>query len=132
MPDDRALILELEERYADAMNSSDVNEIDDLFTEDAILMMPDRPAVTGRVDIVAHQREFFRSIKAHMATEVAEVEVFESIVYCRGSFDYSMTPKLGGTAVEMKGKFINLYKRDEMDEWRIWRNIYNIHHPHDD
>ena len=106
-------------------------EFDDLFAEDALLMMPDRPAVQGRDAIVAHYREFFRSIKARIASVVAEVEVFETIVYARGAFNYSMAPQMGGEPIVMKGKFINLYKKDDMDEWRIWRSINNIDHPHD-
>lgn len=131
MADDRSLILELEERYVAATNDSDVMEFDDLFAEDALLMLPDRPAVQGREAIVAHYREFFRSIKARIASIVAEVEVFETIVYARGAFNYSMAPKMGGEPIVMKGKFINLYKKDEMDEWRIWRSINNIDHPHE-
>ena len=131
MADDRSMILELEERYIASTNASDLMEFDDLYAEDAILMMPDRPAVQGREAIVAHYREFFRSIKARIASVVAEVEVFETIIYARGAFNYSMAPKMGGEAIVMKGKFVNLYKKDEMDEWRIWRNINNIDHPHD-
>jgi len=131
MSDDRTEILELEERYSAAINASDVDEIDDLFAEDGILMLPDRPAVSGRESIVAHQREFFRSIKASIRSVVAEVEIFESIAYVRGAFNYAMAPKMGGEAVTMRGKFINLYKRDEIKQWRIWRSINNIDHPHD-
>ena len=131
MADDRSLILEIEQRYVASTNASDLMEFDELFAEDAILMMPDRPAVTGREAIVAHYREFFRSIKARIASVVAEVEVFKSIVFVRGAFNYSMAPKMGGEAIVMKGKFINLYKKDEMDEWRIWRSINNIDHPHE-
>ena len=131
MADDRSIILELEERYVAATNASDIMEFDELYAEDAILMMPDRPAVLGREAIVAHYREFFRSIKARIASVVAEVEIFETIVFARGAFNYSMAPKMGGEAIVMKGKFINLYKKDEMDEWRIWRSINNIDHPHD-
>ena len=131
MADDRSLILELEERYVAATNASDVMEFDELFAEDALLMMPDRPIVQGREAIVAHYREFFRSIKARIAAVVAEVEVFETIVYARGAFNYSMAPKMGGEVIVMNGKFINLYKKDEMDEWRICRSINNIDHPHD-
>jgi uncharacterized protein (TIGR02246 family) len=131
MADDRSIILELEERYIAATNASDLMEFDELYAEDALLMMPDRPVVQGREAIVAHYREFFRSIKARIASVVSEVEVLETIVYARGAFNYSMAPKMGGEAIVMKGKFINLYKKDEMDEWRIWRSINNIDHPHD-
>jgi len=131
MADDRSLILELEERYIAATDASDVMEFDELFAENALLMMPERPIVQGREAIVAHYREFFRSIKARIAAVVAEVEVFETIVYARGAFNYSMAPKMGGEAIVMKGKFINLYKKDEMDEWRIWRSINNVDHPHE-
>ncbi|HIF71814.1 MAG TPA: nuclear transport factor 2 family protein [Dehalococcoidia bacterium] len=131
MADDRALIIELEERFVEATNKSDIQEFDDLFTEDAVLMLPDRPAVSTRETIVAHQREFFRSIRARLVSVIAEIEVFETLVYVRGAFNYSMEPKLGGEPVVMKGKYINLYKRDEMDEWRIWRSINNIDHPQD-
>jgi uncharacterized protein (TIGR02246 family) len=131
MPDDRTIILELEERYAAATNASDLNEFDDLFAEDAMLMMPDRPAVNGRQAIVAHQREFFKSIKAGIKSVVVEIELLDGIVYVRGAFNYAMAPKMGGEAVKMRGKYINLYKRDEMKQWRIWRSISNIDHPHD-
>ncbi|NQW21334.1 MAG: nuclear transport factor 2 family protein [Chloroflexi bacterium] len=131
MSDERSLILELEERYAGATNASDIHEFDDLFAEDAILMLPDRPAVNGREAIVAHQREFFRSIKASIKSVVAEIEILESIAYARGAFNYSMAPKMGGEAVTMRGKYINVYKRDEMKQWRIWRSINNIDHPHE-
>ncbi len=132
MTDDRSLILELEERYAAATNASDIDEFDDLFAEDAMLMMPERPTVEGREAIVAHKREFFKSIKASIKSVVAELEIIESIVYVRGAFNYAMAPKLGGEAVTMRGKYINLYKRDEMKQWRIWRSINNIDHPYDD
>jgi uncharacterized protein (TIGR02246 family) len=131
MVNDRGLILELEERLAAATNASDVMEFDDLFADDALLMMPDRPIVNGREAIVAHQREFFKSIKARITSIVAEVEILDSIVYVRGAFNYSMTPKMGGEGVTMRGKYINLYKRDEMQQWRIWRSINNVDHPHD-
>jgi uncharacterized protein (TIGR02246 family) len=132
MSEDRSAILELEERYAAATNASDVDEIDDILADDAMLMMPDRPAVSGRDAIVAHQREFFRSIKASIKSVVAEIELLDSIVYVRGAFNYAMAPKMGGEAVKMRGKYINLYKRDEMKQWRLWRSINNIDHPHDD
>ncbi|MDG0867265.1 YybH family protein [Candidatus Lucifugimonas marina] len=132
MSDDRAAVLESEDRYAAAINASDVDEIDDLFADDAMLMLPDRPAVSGREAIVAHQREFFRSIKASIKSVVAEIETLEGIVYVRGAFNYAMAPKMGGEAITMRGKYINLYKRDEMKQWRIWRSINNIDHPHDD
>lgn len=131
MSEERSLILESEERYAAAINASEVDEIDDLFADDAILMLPDRPIVEGRESIVAHQREFFRSIKASIKSVVAEVEMLESVVYVRGAFNYAMAPKLGGEAVTMRGKYLHLYKRDEMKQWRIWRAINNIDHPHD-
>jgi uncharacterized protein (TIGR02246 family) len=132
MSEDRSAILELEERYAAATNASDVEEFDDILADDAMLMMPDRPAVSGRDSIVAHQREFFRSIKASIKSVVAEIELLDSIVYVRGAFNYAMAPKMGGEAVKMRGKYINLYKRDEMKQWRLWRSINNIDHPHDD
>ncbi len=132
MADDRAEVLELEQRYSAAINASDVDEIDDLFADDAILMLPDRPAVTGRDAIVAHQREFFRSIKASIKSVVVEIELLELIVYVRGAFNYGIAPKMGGDPVVMRGKYLNLYKRDQMKQWRIWRSINNIDHPRED
>ena len=132
MPDDQQLIAELVERYAQATNDSDAQEFGDIYTEDAILMLPDRPAVVGRTAIVDHQREFFKSISARMATKISEIEIHDSVAYCRGIFVYAISPKYGGEPVQMKGKFINLFKKDEVDNWAIWRNIYNTDHPVDD
>ena len=48
-------------------------------------------------------------IKARIKSVVAEIEFTEPMVYCRGAFNYSMEPKMGGEAVVIRGKFINLY-----------------------
>ena len=58
--------------------------------------------------------------------------MLESIVYVRGGFNYGIAPKMGGDPVVMRGKYLNLFKRDEMKQWRIWRSINNIDHPHED
>lgn len=55
MHDDQELIAEPVERYAQATNDSDVQEFGDIYTEDAILMVPDRPAVVRRTAIVDHR-----------------------------------------------------------------------------
>jgi ketosteroid isomerase-like protein len=57
MSDEREIIIELEERFAATTNASDVREFEYLFTADAMLMMPDRPVVSGREAIVSHHRE---------------------------------------------------------------------------
>lgn len=132
MTADHDAIVEIEKRYVTAINESDVQEFGALYAEDAILMLPDRPAMEGSEAITNYMREFFKSISARMAADVAEIEIHESIAYCRGIFAYAISPKYGGEAVKMKGKFINLFKRDEMGNWTIWRNIYNTDHPVND
>ncbi|MDP6665915.1 MAG: SgcJ/EcaC family oxidoreductase [Dehalococcoidia bacterium] len=132
MTADHDAITEIEERYVAATNASDVREFEDLYTEDGILMLPDRPAVEGREAIGHYLREFFKSISARMAMEIVEIEVHGSVAYCRGVFAYAISPKYGGEAVKMRGKFINLFKKDEIGQWTIWRNIYNTDHPVDD
>ena len=132
MADDQAVITELVDRYAHATTNSDLMELDDVLTEDAMIMLPDRPSLVGRTEIVDSQREFFKSISARMASKVEEVEIHDSLAYCRGIFAYSISPKFGGEAVKMKGKFIYLFKKDELGNWAIWRNIYNTDHPVDD
>ena len=108
MSDEREIIIELEERCAAATNAPDVCEFVDRFTIDAMLMMPDRPAVPVRGPIISHQREFFRSIEARIKSVVAEIEFTESMVYCRDAFNYSMEPKMGGGTLVMCGKCLNL------------------------
>ncbi len=132
MTADHDAIVEIEKRYVTAINESDVQEFGALYAEDAILMLPDRPAIEGREAIADHMREFFNAISARMAADIAEIEIQEPIAYCRGIFAYAISPKYGGEAVKMKGKFINLFKRDEMGNWTIWRNIYNTDHPVND
>ncbi len=131
MPDDRSFIFESEERYAAAINASDVDEIDDLFAEDAILRLPDRPVVSGRETIVTHQREFFRSVKAASNRSLLKSRSWNrSSAY--GCVQLSNGSEDGSEVVTMRGKYINLYKRDEMKHRRVWRSINNIDHPHHD
>jgi uncharacterized protein (TIGR02246 family) len=98
------------------------------YTDDAVLMGPNRPAVVGRAAIEAGFRPFFLAFRGELAQEIEEIEVMGDQAWMRGRIHIRVTPKTGGKATELRGKYIAIARRCSDGVWRFARDIYNYDH----
>lgn len=112
--------------WLDAMKANDARALGQCITDDAVLMPPNEPVVTGRAEVV----EWFDGVVRQARTtgiDVPEREVIVAGDYGieRGSFVWQLSPALGGPPFEARGNFLAIYQRQEDGEWRVIRNIWN-------
>lgn len=108
------------ERFMEAVSTGDEERFLRLYTDDAILLLPGRDALTGR----AGPEAFFASFKARGVREVRlttlEVEGIGDTAWERGSSEViGLDGRLMG-----KGKYIVIWKRTP-DGWKLHRDIMN-------
>jgi uncharacterized protein (TIGR02246 family) len=113
-------IARVNQRFMQAVRSGDRTAFVALYTEDAVVMLPGRPALEG----AAAPGQFFDGMKARGVTEVRlttlELELHGDTAWERGraeSLRADGTPL--GTA-----KYIVVWKRSDRG-WRIHRDIMN-------
>jgi ketosteroid isomerase-like protein len=126
----REALVRLEERLAGALSTGDLATLADCYTEEAMLLPANRPAITGRAAIAAFYREVLARFAPVLSTEVAEVEVEGDLAYLRGTFHERLVPRGAGKPLEVAGKFLVIARRDPGDgSWRFHRDMFNSDRP---
>ena len=112
--------------WLEAAARKDADGIAALYTPDALLLGPNRPAVSGRDGI----RAWFAALPdfARMATTLAEVEGRGDLAVARSTF--AMTLALPGRPpIEERGKILQVLRRQPDGSWLIWRESFSSDTP---
>ncbi len=106
--------------FMKAFNSHDAKGLAALYTEDAVFLPPNEPAVFGRDAIQATHQEVFATGDVKIDIEALETVIDGQLAYVAGR--YRMWTD-DGTLVD-RGKYIEIW-RAVNGEWLIHRDIYN-------
>lgn len=122
---DAAAMESLRAKYVAAYNAEDVDGLVSLFTDDAIRMLPDEPAISGAEELRADFGRRFEETDAEVSVATDEIEVAGDWAFTCGTFSVTATPAAGGEPMQYTGKWINIMQRQVDDSWKISHNIYN-------
>jgi uncharacterized protein (TIGR02246 family) len=116
------------EAYFNAANAGDADRWAALYTDDAVMMPPNGPAVEGRAAIESWLAML--PVKITDAEGMAlEVEGAGNVAYLRGT--YSMSLQIPGVPerVAQQGKLLQIYARQPAGSWLLARDIWNANAP---
>lgn len=125
-PVTRATIAPVAEAWLGAAARKDADGVAALYTTDAMLLGPNRPAVSGRDGI----RAWFVALPnfTRMATTLAEVEGRGDLAVARYTFE--MTLELPGIPpIEERGKILQVLRQQPDGRWLIWRESFSADTP---
>jgi uncharacterized protein (TIGR02246 family) len=112
--------------YVAAWVRGDAGQIAELYTDDAQVLYPNRPALSGRAAIVDYFRGFFGEFpRNEFALTSAEVVVNGQWAFDRGSYQWKGVPRVGGNPVEDNGKYLVVLQRQADGSWRVARDMDN-------
>ena len=110
---------------ADAIQKEDIAAHTAIYAPDAIVMMSNMPAAKGTDAIRTQATHMFEAVDVKDAKfTTQEVEVSGDLAIETGTFSMTITPK-GGQAMEEKGKYLTVWKRQADGSWKIHRDISN-------
>src|SRR5262245_31740248 len=78
---------------ADAFNQGNAAGIAVHFTEDALLMAPDKPIQTGKAAVQSYYQQIFDQFQTALKSYYEEVKVSGDLAYGRGFAEVILTPK---------------------------------------
>ncbi len=116
----------LTEEYDAAINSGDLDSWVSLYTDDAVRMPPNSPALVGKDAIRSVMQSSFEKYTFDIKETTEEVIVAGDWAFARGTYTYTITPKAGGEPIgDDSGKWMAFNKRQPDGSWKIYRNIFN-------
>jgi uncharacterized protein (TIGR02246 family) len=118
---DRAAIQEVTDAFTEAFLAGDFATVASLYTEDAVLLPPNAPSVSGRAAI----QEFLATFPPVTQIHITPVTVDGSgdLAYVHGTFHMVMTGP-DGSDIEDTGKFLEV-RRKVGEGWLLAYDIFN-------
>ena len=119
---DRAAIEATSQAFLTAARAADWTAVAATYTEDAVLMPPNAPAVAGRSAIQA----FFESLPPVTQFDLTslEIEGRDDLAYVRGTYEMTMSGA-GGLPVVDSGKYLEIRRRQADGSWLLHRDVFN-------
>jgi uncharacterized protein (TIGR02246 family) len=128
-PPDPAPINALRDQYAAMYNSGDVSAIGNLYTDDAVVMNNQQPAVSGKPAIQQSAEALVQQFAVNISISPADTQIAGDLAYEHGSYTISLTPKAGGAAMQNTGNYIVVLTRGADGSWKLHREIGNNNQP---
>lgn len=113
------------QRSVAAMLAGDLNGSLANYADSAVVMMPMMPAMHGRAAIEAGFKGMMESMKINAVTfTTQDVIASGDLAVETGAFNMTSTMK-GAKAMNEKGKYLTIWKRQGDGTWKIVRDINN-------
>ena len=120
--EDRTGIEAATEAFLTAFRANDWGALATMYTEDAVLLPPNAPAVVGRDNI----QEFFESGESFGSIEIetAEIEGYSDLAYVRGTYRVTTAPE-EGESLSDSGKFLEIRRKQADGSWLYARDMFS-------
>lgn len=119
-----ARIDELRRDFSDAYNTANAPALGALLASDAVWMPPGEAAVTGRAAIQQRYAAQFAVTHSLLTLNTGEIHALADVAWLRGTYQRVDTPKTGGAATMLTGKYLMTFQRERGD-WKIVNDCWN-------
>ena len=120
---DEAAIGEIWNGYETARVAGDAEAWLGLWDEGGVQMPPGMPARGKDVLVVGVPKAFEAMPASAMEITPAETVIMGDWAFSRGN--YTATQTVQGSTVEVDGKFMTIFRRQDDGSWKIYRDIFN-------
>jgi uncharacterized protein (TIGR02246 family) len=112
--------------YVAAWEAANAGKIAQLYTENALVLYPNQPAVTGRSAIVDYFNGFFAEFPQNEFELIsAEIEIAGPWAFDRGAYRWKGVTRAGGEPAEDSGKYLVILQRQATGDWKVARDMDN-------
>ena len=70
-------------------------------------------------------KNLFERFTASLAVIVNEVRIEGDVAYDYGLHDLTLTPKDGGQPINRRNRYVDIWRRNKEDRWKLWMYIDN-------
>lgn len=126
--EDLTALQEFLSHAGDAVNAGDVEAEVRRFEPNGVYMWPGVPAIEGHEALRKWFEMRFSKFEIKLESETLEFELAGEWAFERGRSVAIIRPREGGEAQVVRGKYLNILRRQSDGTWRISRRIRNADH----
>ena len=127
--EDRAAIYEHRTAYNGTLKDGNLEGWLSTLTDDCVFLPPGAPAMVGKEAVRGWASDtIFSDFNVQLDYDFEELEFLGSTANAWGRFQQTLVPKVGGDPVEIRGKFLDVFKRNEAGEWKLAQCSFSPDH----
>ncbi len=124
---DEAALRKLDDEWSKAAGSSrDVEKTVSYYSDDAVVMLPNIPTLSGKKPVRALWKSMLESPSFSGGWQATKVEVARSgdLAYVSGNYEFKETDA-GGKPITDKGKYLEIWKKQTDGSWKCVADMFN-------
>lgn len=126
--DDLYAINFVKTEFREAFNSGDPERLIALL-DPAFVYMPDGVPTANGGSAANAIRAQFRALTEHYEVQlvpiIIEIRIQDSVAWDYGWQTWRKTPRDGGPQVVVKDRYVNVWRKNERGEWKLWMYMSN-------
>lgn len=123
---DEATLRKLDDEWSKAAGSRDVDKTISYYTDDAVVMPPNIPTLTGKEPIRSLWKSMLDSPSFSGGWKATKVEVARSgdLAYVSGNYEFNEKDD-SGRPITDKGKFLEVWKKQADGGWKCVADMFS-------
>lgn len=123
---DETALKSLDDEWSKAIGSRDVEKTIAYYADDAILMLPNIPTLTGKERIRGLWKSMFDSQTFSGGWKTTKVEVARSgdLAYINGTYEFTEQDE-SGKPITDKGKYVKVLRKHTDGSWKCIADMFN-------
>jgi len=114
----------IDREFMQAVAAKDAERVTALYAEGAQIMMPGRPPIIGRSEILDFYKGALHGLIESIRLDTSEIEVSGDLAYAVGSNRIRLSPP-GQPSREELGKYVVVYHRASESDWKVVIDSYS-------
>ena len=114
----------MDHEFMDGVAAKDPVRVAALYADDARILMPGRPVISGKAEILGFWKASLKGLVESIALDTTHIEVSGNLAYSFGANTIMLKPA-GESAREENGKYVAVYRRQPAGDWKIVADSYS-------
>ena len=112
-------------------NSKDIDRIASHYADDAVMMLPGEPVVTGKSAIREANKPIVSdpAFALHFTAERVDVAKSSDLGYVQGTYNLTITQPLLKQIIQDHGTYVTVYKKQADGTWKVIEDIATSNAP---
>ena len=127
---DETTLRKLDDEWSKAAGSRDVEKMIAYYSDDAVVMLPNIPTLTGKEPIRTLWKSMVESPDFSGGWKATKVEVARSgdLAYISGNYEFNEKDN-SGKPITDKGKYLEVWKKQTDGSWKCVANMFSSDQP---
>jgi uncharacterized protein (TIGR02246 family) len=122
---EKEAIKKITDDFNAAINAGNIDKLVSLYTDDAVRIPPNKPALVGKEAIRSLFQEQLDQFTVQNEGVIVDLKVSGDLAFVRGSWTSINTPKTGGEPLKYNGSFVSVIQKQPEGSWKVICNIWS-------